>query len=153
MKDLLIITVFICVVSIFESTTQSSSPKEMGTIRIQINNLRNDKGTVKVSLFKAKEGFPSETENAFKTVSAAINNKQSTLVLTNIPPGEYAVAFLHDENDNNKMDTNLIGIPKEGYGASNDAKAMLKAPSFDDAKFVLNQNQETLELSITARYF
>ena len=52
-----------------------------------------------------------------------------------IPAGTYALVVLHDENMNGKVDTNWIGIPKEGYGFSNDAKASFSAPSFKDASF------------------
>ena len=50
-------------------------------------------------------------------------------------PGVYAVGMLHDENNNGKMDTDMLGIPKEGYGASNDARGSFGPPSVNDARF------------------
>lgn len=56
----------------------------------------------------------------------------------NIPPGKYAMVVIHDENMNGKLDTNWLGVPNEGYGFSNNAKALLSAPSFSDASFLYN---------------
>lgn len=68
-----------------------------------------------------------------------------------IPSGSYALVVLHDENMNGKLDTNWLGIPKEGYGFSNNAKpAAFHAPSFSDASFVYDG--KTLDLTITLRY-
>ncbi len=69
-------------------------------------------------------------------------------MLENMPPGEYAISLLHDENDNEKMDTGLMGIPKEGYGASNDAKVTFGPPKFADARFPLTQNQTTIRIKM-----
>jgi uncharacterized protein (DUF2141 family) len=67
-----------------------------------------------------------------------------------IPPGTYALVVLHDENMNGKVDTNWIGIPKEGYGFSNDAKASFSAPSFQDASFLYDG--QMLEMTINLHY-
>jgi uncharacterized protein (DUF2141 family) len=62
----------------------------------------------------------------------AIPGSQST-VFTQLPPGRYAAIVIHDENDNGRLDTNVWGVPTEGYGFSNDALGFLSAPSFDAA--------------------
>jgi len=67
-----------------------------------------------------------------------------------IPPGTYALAVIHDENRNGKLDTNWMGIPTEGYGFSNEAKALLGPPSFSAAKFQYDGG--TLNLTISLRY-
>ncbi len=67
-----------------------------------------------------------------------------------IPSGTYALVVLHDENMNGKIDTNWLGVPKEGYGFSNDAKAASGAPSFSQTSFVYDGT--TLNLAITLRY-
>ena len=58
-------------------------------------------------------------------------------VIKHLPPGTYALALIHDENGNGKVDTNWIGMPKEGVGASNNATGTLGPPSWRDAKFEL----------------
>ena len=79
-----------------------------------------------------------------------VRDKQARCDFEDIPPGTYALAVVHDENMNGKLDTNLLGIPKEGYGFSNDAKALLGAPSFSAASFPYDG--QNLELTISLNY-
>ena len=59
-------------------------------------------------------------------------------VFDNVEPGEYALTVLHDENGNGKLDTNLLGMPKEGYGVSNNAFRRFGPPRFREAKITVN---------------
>ena len=65
-----------------------------------------------------------------------------------LAPGVYAVSVLHDENGNGKMDKSFIGIPREGYGASNNPPKMKRAPHFDEARFSLNGPDQALEIRL-----
>ncbi len=67
-----------------------------------------------------------------------------------VPAGTYALVVLHDENMNARADYNWIGLPKEGYGFSNDARGTLGAPSFSQASFAYDG--KSLELTITLHY-
>jgi uncharacterized protein (DUF2141 family) len=109
-----------------------------GSILITISNIRSNTGKVNVSLFAKADGFPSTVEKAVAVQSVLIQQNQVSLRFDNLPFGTYAVACLHDENGNGKMDTNLVGIPKEGYGASNNAVNKFSAPKFEAAKFPFN---------------
>ena len=66
----------------------------------------------------------------------------------NISYGAYAVSVLHDENRNGGMDTNWVGMPKEGYGVSNDARASFGPPEFNDAMFSLEVKKVRLHITI-----
>ena len=79
-----------------------------------------------------------------------VRDTQARCDFEDIPPGTYALVAIHDENMNGKLDTNLLGIPTEGYGFSNDVKALLGAPSFSAASF--QYNGETLDLTISLHY-
>jgi uncharacterized protein (DUF2141 family) len=79
-----------------------------------------------------------------------VRNTVARCDFEDIPPGTYALAVIHDENMNGKLDTNWLGIPTEGYGFSNDAKALLSAPSFSDASFQYDGG--TLDLTISLDY-
>jgi uncharacterized protein (DUF2141 family) len=109
-----------------------------GSILINISNIRSNNGKVNVSLFASADGFPSNPQKAVAVQSVSIQNNKVSLRFDNLPFGTYAVACLHDENGNGKMDTNLVGIPKEGYGASKDAVNKFSAPKFEAAKFPFN---------------
>lgn len=125
-------------------------PAGTGTITIRIAGLRNTNGNLSVALFDAKKGFPGKFENAIrKTVVPAAGNEH-VVAFSDVPFGRYAVAVRHDENGNGKLDANILGMPKEGVGTSNNPKSKFGPPSFDDAAFVLDR--DTRELVVNLRY-
>ncbi len=124
---------------------------ENSTLTVQVHSLRNANGSVRLTLFRSGNGFPSDLSEALRKATGKIEDGKCTLVLDNLPPGDYAISLLHDENNNEKMDTGLMGIPKEGYGASNDAKVMFGPPKYEDARFALQGNQMTIQIKM--RYF
>ena len=79
----------------------------------------------------------------FVCVQSSVANKKAQLVFENLPAGTYAISVFHDENNNQKMDKNFLGIPKEGYGASKNKLPFASAPDFDDNKFQVLQNTIT----------
>lgn len=98
--------------------------------------IRNSTGNIVCALFKSPEGFPKDFLNfATNIMIIKIRDSQASCYFTDIPPGKYAMVIIHDENMNGELDTNWIGIPKEGFGFSNKAKALLSAPSFSASSF------------------
>jgi uncharacterized protein (DUF2141 family) len=67
-----------------------------------------------------------------------VRDKKAVWTVENLPFGDYAIKFYHDENGDNACNTNFLGIPSEGYGFSNNAKAFFGLPSFDKAKFTFD---------------
>jgi uncharacterized protein (DUF2141 family) len=94
-------------------------------------------------LFQSVEGFPGDASKALRTEPAKIDPQTLTAqaVFFGIPQGTYAVMVFHDENGNGKLDKNMVGIPKEGYGASNNPAKRMRAPTFDEARFSLTSDQ------------
>lgn len=119
------------------------------TITVEVLNLKNDHGTVRLVLFDNPEYYPEESEKALKKASATISSNKSKVMITGLKSGTYAISLFHDENNNGELDTNWLGIPKEGVGASNDAKGRMGPPHFEDAKFQLNGEDLTLKIRIT----
>jgi uncharacterized protein (DUF2141 family) len=127
---------------------QSSSCPGM---HVQILNIRNSTGTVDCALFDAPEGFPIEVlRSATNMMVIKVRHTQALCDFADIPPGTYALAVIHDENMDGKLDTNSLGIPTEGYGVSNDAKGLLGPPSFAAASFAYDGRN--LELTIRLQY-
>jgi uncharacterized protein (DUF2141 family) len=62
---------------------------------------------------------------------------------------KYAIAVFHDANDNKILDKNFFGVPKEGYGFSNNARGLLGPPDFDDVVFLLDQENKTTSLYLS----
>ncbi|MBZ0108020.1 MAG: DUF2141 domain-containing protein [Candidatus Scalindua rubra] len=77
-----------------------------------------------------------------------IRETQARFNFLDILPGKYALAVIHDENVNGKLDTNWLGIPKEGYGFSNDVKGVLGAPAFSAASFLYDRRDIDLTISL-----
>jgi uncharacterized protein (DUF2141 family) len=127
----------------------AAESRPTGTIAVTMAGFRNEKGAMRISLFDSKRGYPGDHTLAFRTGSGRIQNGTATFSFTGVPHRTYAISVLHDENGNGKMDTNAIGIPKEGGGASNDAKARFGPPKFDEAKFVLRDASLKLRINIS----
>jgi uncharacterized protein (DUF2141 family) len=92
---------------------------------------RNDAGVVRCGLFK-QGGW---LKDAFRAAIVKVSGKKAKCVFKEVPAGTYGISAFHDENDDGKLDTNLVGYPIEEYCASNNARNLMSAPSFSDAKF------------------
>jgi uncharacterized protein (DUF2141 family) len=120
------------------------------TLVVKMRKFRNDEGQALVALFDSADGYPTKSGKARAARIASISNKKAVARFPGLKPGEYAVAVIHDENKNGKLDTNWIGIPKEGLGASNNAKGRMGPPKFKDAK--LRVQSGTLTIGIDIQY-
>ena len=126
------------IVLILTSILSANAQEETFDLTVNISGLSSDKGTLMVGVYNQKETFLNTT---FKGEIVKIENKKSVAIFKDLPKGEYAVSFIHDENNNKKMDTNFMGIPKEDYGCSNNATGFMGPPKYEDAKFMLTENK------------
>ena len=114
-----------------------------------IINLSDQKkaGTLMLAIYNNAEAFEGSVVKekrseigVFKGLELYLEPQDSTQLSTEIPDGEYAIAFFIDANGNKKLDKNFLGIPKEQYGFSNNAMGTLSAPTFEQAKFTVTGN-------------
>jgi uncharacterized protein (DUF2141 family) len=120
------------------------------TIHVEVVGLHSDKGQVLCALYSSRDGFPKQSEKALARVSSGIAQKQAVCEFSGIAPGTYAISVFHDENSNGKLDTKFMGIPREGVGASNNAKGHFGPPKFEVAAFPFTGGR--FELKITINY-
>ncbi|WP_338768378.1 DUF2141 domain-containing protein [Bernardetia sp. ABR2-2B] len=113
----------------------SSTAVAQHTLTVEVTNIKSNKGTIMIALFKGEAGFPKDDSKAIKKMKVAIKDNKATINFTALEAGDYAFALFHDENGNNEMDSNMFGIPKEGYGFSTNFKPKVSAPDFDEADF------------------
>ncbi|MFO7993837.1 MAG: DUF2141 domain-containing protein [Marinobacter sp.] len=126
---------------------QSSCPG----IHVNIPNIENSAGTVACALFESPEGFPAEfLTSATHIMMMKIRDTKARCSFLDIPPGTYALAVIHDENMDGKLNTNFLGVPTEGFGFSSGAEAGMSAPSFEAASF--SYDGENLDLTIRLNY-
>ncbi len=126
------IVVCLALMSVISVATQARAED---LIHVEVVGLHNDVGQVGCTIFSSPDGFPTDPSKALRKMMTPIENEKAICDFTGFKPGRYAVAVMHDENSNGKLDTNFLGIPKEGTGASNDAKGAMGPPKFDDATF------------------
>lgn len=100
-------------------------------VEISIENIKEIKGSIRLAVYSGEETF---LKKSIVTKSVAVTAKTATIIFENINPGEYAISTYHDVNDNKKLDSNFLGIPKEPYGFSNNARGMFGPASYKDAK-------------------
>jgi uncharacterized protein (DUF2141 family) len=102
------------------------------TLRIHVDGLRDSNGVVGSVLFTSADGWPEDLNKSYRHGPTPIppGRREATVVWEHLQPGDYGVAAIHDENRNAKLDRNLIGIPKEGFGFANNPHVGLSAPAF-----------------------
>ena len=118
-----------------------------GTLRIEVGNVRGDKGRVHVDICTQAQ-FLKDCPIAS---DAPARTGVTVVTVAGLPPGRYAAQVFYDENANGKVDRALFGIPKEGVGFSNDAKIRWSPPKWDEAVFAFDGQDSTIHLKL--RYF
>ena len=108
------------------------------SLDIEIENLKSNKGNINVLISdESKNEIASATFIRVKGLKAEVS-------FDSIYPGKYAIQFYHDENQNGKLDMNLIGIPIEKFGSSNNVKPILGPPKFEKMLFNLTENKKVI---------
>lgn len=113
------------VILFFAAVGCSSLANAQVILTVEVTELNSDNGRVMLELFDAQH----------KTVgskASAIHGKKATVMFDKLQPGKYAIRYFHDENNNDKLDTNFMGIPKEGYGFSNNAYGTFGPKPFEE---------------------
>jgi uncharacterized protein (DUF2141 family) len=111
------------------------------TLQIEGLEILKQEGSIVAHLFNNADDFPSE--KTYKAVSADLG-RGSNIKFTDLGEGDYALFVFHDENNNGKLDTNFIGIPREPVVVSNGAKGVMGPPKFKDASFSLKKGESKI---------
>ncbi len=106
-------------------------------LTVNISDIEQGKGHVLVALYQGQENYKSGKTTQASKVKAS--SEKESVTFKDLADGEYAIKMYQDENDNDELDFNMMGIPKEGYGFSNNV-GMFGAPEYKEAKFVVKDN-------------
>ena len=117
---------------------------------VTVEGVEHERGTLFLSLFDTAEGFPSDPAPALQRLEIEPQSPRTTVTFEGIEVGSYAVAVLHDENDDGEMGTDFLGRPSEGWGVSRDARGSFGPPSFDDA--VIEYPGGRVEIAVQLEY-
>ena len=148
----LLLTVASALLTVASALSTPLEAQTTGTanLTVHMTGARNAKGKIRVALFRGSKGFPNDASQAVHTQTADIDPQtlSAQVVFADIPAGVYAVSVFHDENMNEKLDKNFMGVPKEGYGASNNPKKKMGPPNFDETKFQLGVADQSVEIKL-----
>jgi len=125
------------------TSTANAAPNSRLTV--EIGGLRNQDGTLCLSLFSSEQGFPNQSDRA---VSRCIQAGETSATFDQLAPGRYAVAVIHDANKDGKLNTGFLGIPKEGFGFSRNPRIATRAPNFRDTAFLVSGESTKIQISL-----
>ena len=132
---LLVLIQIVCGIFLFAEETA-----EEKKLTVQITNVTSEEGQIILAIYNSSENYDKRI--AFQEVK--LKPEIDTVIFeTNLPDGEYLVMLVHDINNNGKLDTTFIGMPKEPVGLSNyDGKGI--PGKFKKHKFSVNENTEII---------
>jgi uncharacterized protein (DUF2141 family) len=127
-----------------------AAPGPPARVAVNVATFRNTSGVLACRLYASGEGFPMSPGGGVEQ-RVPITGKAARCTFEGVTQGTYAVAVVHDENDNGKLDTNFFGAPTEGYGVSNNHTYAFSAPEWEESKFEVSPSKD-VGLGIALRY-
>jgi len=118
-----------------------------GTITVQLTGFENDQGAVKLCVCRTEDEYTGNAKE-FCTASKEIKNRRAEWIFERMPYSRYSIKAFHDENANNKLDTDILGRPTEQYGFSNNARGQFGPPPFAKTAFTLSAPQMTIAIEL-----
>lgn len=125
------------------------APPERGVLTVRVSNVQNDKGQIGCSLFKNRDGFPMDADKAVTRIFVKQKAGKATCIFKNVKAGTYAVSVMHDENKDGKMETSMVGRPKEWWGVSkNVPPERFGPPKYEAASFPYSGEAKALDIKL-----
>jgi uncharacterized protein (DUF2141 family) len=122
------------------------TPVKMPTLTIDITNIKKSGGSLRVAVFKPTSTFGGSKPDFHKIIP--IEKPASQRLTFELEPGNYAVAVYHDVNNNDKLDKNLVGYPREPFGFSNNYRPVLSGPDFSDCSFEVGSTNKQIAIRL-----
>jgi uncharacterized protein (DUF2141 family) len=134
--------------ALFLLLAQPSAPADAASLRIEFANLRKAKGSLRVAVYNSQASYMDTGKACHLQVLRVTSVGTLVMDIKDLPAGSYAVSCFHDLNDNGELDTNLLGIPSEPYGASNNARPKFRAPNWAETRFDLPSAGRSLTIKL-----
>jgi uncharacterized protein (DUF2141 family) len=110
-------------------------------LSVFIEGVKSSAGNINVAVYNHADGF-LKMDRVYKSGHTRAIKGITHLFIDDLPEGEYALAVFHDENSNNILDTNWLGVPREAYGFSKGRVKMFGPPSFGECAMKISANSE-----------
>lgn len=129
----------------------AASQKSTSTLTVTILGLQNQNSQICLRVYASELGFPLSNQSEVHSECTEATKNSATMKIPNLKPGTYAVSVVDDRNRDYQLNRNILGIPQEGFGISNNPQVSVAAglPKFQDASFLLRENQT---IDITMKY-
>lgn len=134
--------------SLFINLLFHFQPSESQDITIKITGLKEKKGELLMAVYNQADGYMNPEQAFIKHRTLVNGQKEASIVLKNLKDGKYAFLVFLDENGNEEIDTNFLGIPKEKYGFSGYAEPLFRAPYFEEAAININSSVKVVAISL-----
>ena len=121
-------------------------------LTVRIEGVRSADGDIRVALHRRADGVDFPDSAGIMKAAMRPAAETGNLVFEGLPPGDYAVAAFHDEDRDGDLNTNLLGMPTEGYGFSNEARGIFGPPGFDAAAFTIKADEERPAVTVKLGY-
>ena len=147
---MLIQKIYISTISLFFFLLMALSlTAQNSTLNITIQNIQKAEGKIMIAVFKGEANFLEDDKDIASKIALVEKTGELTVVFPNLPFGnDYSVAVYHDVNGNEKLNTNLFGVPTEPYGFSNNARSKWGAPKYNVARFELNELTKNMVIQV-----
>jgi uncharacterized protein (DUF2141 family) len=122
-----------------------------GKLTVEIDGLKNKQGQICASIFASSEGFPGDRNHVLRKQCTKITETPLTITFNNLKAGSYAVALFHDQNNDRTLNSNILGIPSEGFGFSTNPEILARAPKFSEAAFLVAGPDTNIQIQL--KYF
>lgn len=126
----------------------STATITQGNLNITVDGLKSKKGRVCISLFASNRGFPGDSRRAVQAKCIKVQSSSVVASFSNLKPGSYAVAAMHDANSDGALNSNVLGIPIEGFGFSRNPQIISGPPKFGDTSFLVVGNSTKIEIQL-----
>ncbi len=127
--------------------TSAGETKGTGALKVSVSGFDNDRGDMKIAIFNSADSY-SKGPEGFRMAAVPIRGGRAEWTLNDLPFGDYAVKAYHDENGNGKLDKNAVGMPKEKYGFSNNARGSFGPPGYDKARFSFDKTGMAIAMTV-----
>jgi uncharacterized protein (DUF2141 family) len=141
-------TAIATIIALIALALSASGAPPPAKLVVEVTGFHSDDGQLLLRLYATEAGFPTDGSRAIRQVAQPITGHRAVVELADLPLGTYAIGCVHDENGNGKLDTNLLGIPREGVCASNDARGHRGPPRWSEARFELKANGTPLQIHV-----
>jgi len=125
-----------------------SFQQEKSLLNIEISNIRNNRGIIRLSLYTAENQYPYHPDKTYVIPKDSLNGGQIKYQIRDLKPGQYGLCCLDDENRSGQMENNILGIPLEGYGFANNVNPRFKRPEYQRILFNLAPGINHMQLII-----